>query len=503
MDQTKSQVEGEPSRDEERWQTLFQNCVVGVAVADVDGRVVANNPMFSEILGLGGQNSAVLLHDLIGVNDLSAERDLVGAVARAELPNFKVESCVERADGVSSWLNFHVSLVRETAHSCRCLMVLVEDVNDRKRADASLRGELERDRDLLRFLLDLNTGSGNLARSEQVSESRERPAGEGLHRHEESPAEHDPDEIVGRQRSLKRVLQQAEIVAVADAAVILLGETGTGKELIARAVHKFSSRRNQPFVRADCASIPAGLLESELFGHEKGAFTGAITREIGRFELADDGTLFLDEVGDIPLELQPKLLRALQEHEFERLGSTQTIRANFRVVAATNRDLGQMVEQGRFRRNLFYRLNVFPIQLPPLGDRKEDIPLLVWHFVKKYAQRMNKQIETIQREDMDVLTSYPWPGNVRELQNIIERSVVLSTNARLHLALPAEVGARDKTALPADQTLEQAERDLILRVLHNSAWVVGGPHGAAARLGVRRTTLLYKMHRLGITRPGS
>jgi formate hydrogenlyase transcriptional activator len=261
-----------------------------------------------------------------------------------------------------------------------------------------------------------------------------------------------------------------------------------------------SPRRERTLVRADCASIPAGLLESELFGHEKGAFTGAIARTIGRFELANEGTLFLDEVGDIPLELQSKLLRVLQEQELERLGSTRTIRLDFRLVAATNRDLSELVESGRFRRDLYYRLNVFPIEIPPLRDRKEDIPLLVWHFAKKYARRLNKRIEKIGAEDMAALSQYPWPGNVRELQNLIERSVILSSSSLLHP--PRELlGRTVRTTVPGARTLAEAEREHILQALRDAGWVVGGPDGASARLGVKRTTLLDKMRRHKISRP--
>jgi formate hydrogenlyase transcriptional activator len=306
-------------------------------------------------------------------------------------------------------------------------------------------------------------------------------------------------EIVGQSRALKQVIEQVETVARTDATVLLLGETGTGKEVFARAIHNLSSRCDQPLVRADCALIPAGLLESELFGHERGAFTGAVARSVGRIELASKGTLFLDEAGDIPLELQSKLLRVLQEREFERLGSTRTIRVDFRLVAATNRNLLEMVGHGQFRRDLYYRLSVFPIEIPPLRDRADDIPVLAWHFVNKYARRMNKRIEKILPEDMEALVNHGWPGNVRELQNVVERSVVVSTGTTLALSRPTETKQLDSR--PASPTLAEAERELILQVLQNTHWVLGGPHGAAVRLGVKRTTLLYKMRRLGIGRP--
>lgn len=340
----------------------------------------------------------------------------------------------------------------------------------------------------------------NALRFQRLNESRKRIEGERLYLEDEIRRERDFDEIVGQSRGLKHVLEQVETVAASDATVLILGETGTGKELIARAIHKLSSRRNHTLVRADCASIPAGLLESELFGHEKGAFTGASSRNIGRIELANKGTLFLDEAGDIPLELQSKLLRVLQEGDFERLGSTRTIHANFRLVAASNRNLAQMTERGEFRRDLYFRLDVYPIQLPPLRERVDDVPLLAWHFVKKYARRMNKHIDKIRPEDMDVLMHYSWPGNVRELQNVIERSVVGSSHGVLELPPLAEpAGSHERISTEA--TLAEAEREHILKVLQETDWVIAGPYGAARRLGVGRTTLLYKMRRLGIFRP--
>jgi formate hydrogenlyase transcriptional activator len=308
-------------------------------------------------------------------------------------------------------------------------------------------------------------------------------------------------EIIGGSSSLKKVLKQVETVAPTGSTVLIQGETGTGKGLIARAIHNLSSRHGRAFVSTNCASIPAGLLESELFGHERGAYTGAVAREIGRFELANDGTVFLDEVGDIPLELQAKLLRILQEQEFERLGSTRTIRVNFRLVAATNRDLARLVAEGKFRSDLYYRLSVFPIQLPPLRERPEDIPCLVQHFTKKFAQRMNKLIVIIVQEDMQILTRYHWPGNVRELQNTIERCVILSSDPILHSPVLLDPTTQEHGAPSAIRTLAQAERAHILGALRETDWVIGGADGAAARLEVKRTTLLYKMRRLGIFRP--
>jgi len=308
------------------------------------------------------------------------------------------------------------------------------------------------------------------------------------------------EQLIGNSSSLEAVLEQVERVAHTDSTVLIQGETGTGKELIARAVHNISLRCGRSFVKMNCAAIPLDLLESELFGHEKGAFTGAIAQRIGRFELADKGTLFLDEVGDIPLALQPKLLRVLQEQEFERLGSTQTQHVDVRLVAATNRDLAEMVRRGEFRSDLYYRLNVFPILLPPLRERREDIPALVTHFVEMFCRRMGKQIEHIPAETMFALCSYPWPGNIRELQNLIERAVILSNSGVLPNTLPTET-LKNAVISPGARTLRDSERALIMNTLEAVGWVIGGTRGAAAKLGLKRTTLICKMQRLGISRP--
>ncbi|MFL6438153.1 MAG: sigma-54 interaction domain-containing protein [Terriglobales bacterium] len=307
-------------------------------------------------------------------------------------------------------------------------------------------------------------------------------------------------QIVGDSTALESVLAEVERVAPTDSTVLILGETGTGKELIARAIHHTSRRCGRPFIKLNCAAIPFDLLESELFGHEKGAFTGAIAQKIGRFEMADTGTLFLDEIGDIPLALQPKLLRVLQEQEFERVGSGQTHRINVRLVAATHRDLNEMVRRREFRGDLYYRLNVFPVVLPPLRERRQDIPQLVRHFVDVLSRRMGKRIDRVPQETLSALTSYSWPGNVRELQNLVERAVIRSENG----VLPNPVPKSDEdpvTGLPTQGTLMDSERTLILKRLEAAGWVIGGPHGAAARLGLKRTTLIAKMKRLGISRP--
>jgi formate hydrogenlyase transcriptional activator len=307
------------------------------------------------------------------------------------------------------------------------------------------------------------------------------------------------EQIIGNSPALESVLEQVEQVAPTDSTVLVQGETGTGKELIARAIHNLSSRCGRPFIKLNCAAIPFDLLESELFGHEKGAFTGAIAQKVGRFELADKGTLFLDEVGDIPLPLQPKLLRVLQEQEFERLGSGRTHQVDVRLVAATHRNLVEMVKRAEFRSDLYYRLNVFPIPLPPLRARGEDIPALVEHFVEIYARRMGKQIESIRPETMAALASYQWPGNIRELQNFIERTVILTSGKVLDPPLASLRSSAEAESL-GPITLEDAERDHIRKTLEQTRWVVSGPNGAAARLGIKRSTLYFRMQKLGISR---
>jgi formate hydrogenlyase transcriptional activator len=306
--------------------------------------------------------------------------------------------------------------------------------------------------------------------------------------------------IIGASEALREVLDLVRIVAPTDSTALIEGETGTGKELIARAIHEHSSRRDRSFVKLNCAAIPLGLLESELFGHERGAFTGAVACKVGRFETADRGTLFLDEIGDIPLELQAKLLRVLQEGEFERLGSTQTQRVNVRLVAATNRDLADMVSKKQFRNDLYYRLNVVPIAVPPLRDRLQDIPLLVEHFVKTFSEQMGKQIHDVPAEVMEALVSHSWPGNIRELQNFIERSVILSSGNVLYTPLASLKSASVAESLGAI-TLEDAERDHIRKTLEQTRWVISGPNGAAVRLGIKRSTLYFRMQKLVISRP--
>jgi formate hydrogenlyase transcriptional activator len=333
----------------------------------------------------------------------------------------------------------------------------------------------------------------------EIEQSKEKLKEEKLYLEDEIRSEHNFEEMIGESSVWKRILNEVSTVAPTNSTVLILGETGTGKELIARAIHDNSARRERTFVRLNCAAIPMGLLESELFGHEKGAFTGAISRRIGRFELANHGTLFLDEIGDIPLELQPKLLRVLQEQEFERLGSTETVKVDMRLVAATNRNLAEMVNEGKFRRDLFYRLNIFPIEVPPLRERKEDIPLLVRHFAQKQSREMNRRIETISNEALEAIMQYSWPGNIRELENFIERAIILSPDTELRIPSEA-LREREQELVGERKTLAAAEREHILRALAETKWILSGPNGAASRLGMKRTTLQSKMGKLGIRR---
>lgn len=388
------------------------------------------------------------------------------------------------------------------------------------------------DLDFLRLVADqVAVAVENALAFDYIEQLKNRLSQEKFYLEEEIRTEHNFEDVVGDNAALRRVLKEVETVAPTDATVLVRGETGTGKELIARAVHNLSPRRGRTFIKINCAAIPTGLLESELFGHEKGAFTGAIMQKVGRFELANGGTLFLDEVGDIPVELQPKLLRVLQEQEFERLGSTKTLRVNVRLIAATNRDLGQMAEGGRFRSDLYYRLNVFPVVLPPLRERRDDVPRLVRHFAQNVARRMGRRIESVPNDVMEALVQYPWPGNVRELENVIERAVILSPGPTLRVNLadlkapesksqrsevrgqsleergspelnaPNGKASDDLPSLPQGATLADAERDHILRTLRETGWILGGPKGAAARLAMKRTTLQSKMKKLGIERP--
>ncbi len=393
-------------------------------------------------------------------------------------------------------------LLAEGVNSVCCIPLLARDtvlgtLNVASMRDAAFGPE---EIDLLsRIATQIALAVDNAMAYQKIAALNEQLSNEKRYLEEEIKSDHNFEEIIGESAALTRVLRQVQVVAPTDSTVLIQGETGTGKELIARAIHNGSTRRHRPFVRLNCAAIPTGLLESELFGHEKGAFTGAIAAKLGRFELAHGGTIFLDEIGDIPLEFQSKLLRVLQEHEFERLGSARTIRVDIRLIAATNRALAKSVEAKEFRSDLYYRLNVFPVNLPPLRERPEDIPLLVRHFVQRFAGRMNKQIDRLSVEAISVLSKYSWPGNIRELQNVIERAVILSQGRTLQVPV-AELKHPTEVMSGSVVPLDVAERQLILHALMEARWVIGGPAGAAARLGMKRTTLQGKMRKLGISR---
>jgi formate hydrogenlyase transcriptional activator len=404
-----------------------------------------------------------------------------------------------QADVISEWTT---SAVRAESIQSGCILPLIS--RNRTLGVLTLGSRVENsfspeDVDfLMRAAGQVAIAIENALAYREIAELKDKLAQEKLYLEEEIRTTAGFDGIVGESSALRQVLQLVETVATSDSSVLLLGETGTGKELIARAIHDRSRRKERTFVKLNCAAIPTGLLESELFGHERGAFTGAITQKIGRLELADQGTLFLDEVGDIPLELQPKLLRVLQDGEFERLGSTRTKKVDIRLVAATNRDLDQMIEERQFRSDLYYRLNVFPIRVPPLRERPEDIPLLVRYFSQKYALRMKKQIEGIPAAAMRKLARWHWPGNIRELQNLVERAVILTRSSTLAISVPELTNSGTNSALLRAGNLD--ERDRILRILKETNGRVGGPNGAAARLDLKRTTLFTRMKKLGIDR---
>ncbi|MGZ8434304.1 MAG: sigma 54-interacting transcriptional regulator [Candidatus Binatia bacterium] len=398
-------------------------------------------------------------------------------------------------------------ILAEGLKSAYCLPLISHDRPLGTLVVASLTDEVfpEKDAQLLQHVANqIAIAVENSLAFRQVVDRANKLSEEKLYLQDEIRTEYNFEEIIGESAALKRVLDQIQTVAPTDSTILVQGETGTGKELIARAIHHLSARSERTLVKVNCAAIPTGLLESELFGHEKGAFTGAIAQRVGRFELAHRGTLFLDEVGDIPLELQPKLLRVLQEQEFERLGSSRTVHVDVRLVAATNADLTQKVADGQFRADLYYRLNVFPVTIPPLRERREDIPLLVRYFAQKYARRMKRPIDNVPVKAMTALSEYHWPGNVRELENFIERAVILSRGAELQIPL-AELKQRtnrhSSAASNGFATLENAEREHIVRALGESKWVIGGAAGAANRLGMKRTTLQSRMRKLGITRP--
>jgi formate hydrogenlyase transcriptional activator len=449
------------------FEKLFEFSPDAIVVSDQEGKITAANEQVEKFFGysrseLLGKPIEILIPERFRQSH-PTNRSQYSHQPRVRPMGAGLELCGQRKNGSEFPVDIMLGPV-ETAGG-QVVLSVIRDLSEKRAAEDALR------------------------RSEQ----------ENRYLEEEISSSHHFEEIVGESESLKRVLKQVEDVAATDATVVILGETGTGKELIARAIHELSPRREHAFVRLNCSAIPSGLLESELFGHEKGAFTGAIAQKIGRLELAHRGTFFLDEVGDLPLELQPKILRALQEKEFERVGGTRTIPVNVRLVAATNRDLAKMVAAGQFRSDLYYRLRVFPVIIPPLRDRRDDIPILVRYFLGIHSKRMGRHIETIPAETMRALVQWPWPGNVRELENFIERSVILSSGPVLRVPL-AELEAAEKPAESTGLKLDSAEREHILRVLRECHGMIGGNKGAAECLGLKRTTLNSKMKKLGIKR---
>jgi len=469
---------------------VMQCDAVGVALADCDGRHLRIHALdFPESKGMLQEEREIP----IGESHLGSAFRTGQAVVlnRIDLSKTSPEkSVIAVVEGIRSY----------------CFIPLVSRNRTVGVLALARRGEMPFSQEEVHFLTQMAgqiaIAVENACAYRQIADLRDKLAQEKLYLEDEIRSELNFEQIVGNSPSLRRTLHQVGTVAPTESTVLVYGETGTGKELIARAIHEGSPRRAGAFVKLNCAAIPTGLLESELFGHEKGAFTGAVAQRLGRFELANGGTIFLDEIGEVPLELQPKLLRVLQEREFERLGNARTFRTDARLIAATNRDLAAMVEEGKFRTDLFYRLNVFPLQVPPLRERAEDIPLLVRHFAQEFSRRMNRQIDTIRSETLQALTRYHWPGNIRELQNVIERAVILSPGPVLRVSLSElkQPAANSKASPSRSDTLEEAERKHVLGVLEETNWVLAGPNGAAARLGMKRSTLQYRMGKLGISR---
>jgi PAS domain S-box-containing protein len=507
---------------EERFRRYFELGLVGMAITSPTKGCVEVNERFCDMVGYTrGELLKMTWAQITNAEDLAADVAQFDRVMAGETDGYSMDKRYIHKDGQVVHAIISVKCLRCPDGSVDYFLSLVQDISARKRAEEDLRlahEELEHrviertgqlaavNRTLTGEVAERKRAEEELKKAfDEISLLKDRLAREKLYLEEEILTEKHFEEVIGESEALRAVLTQIEKVAPVDSTVLIQGETGTGKELLARALHRLSRRHDRTFVKVNCAAIPTGLLESELFGHEKGAFTGAVAQRIGRFELAHHGTLFLDEVGEIPLELQVKLLRVLQEQEFERLGSTRTLRVDVRLVAATNRDLAQMIANNQFRSDLYYRLNVFPITMPPLRERVEDIPLLLRHFTRHHAQLCNKPITAIAPETVAALCRYSWPGNVRELENVVERSVILSQGPVLEVALPqlkAPLAMQPPTTPSSNgTTLENIQREHILNALDDAHWVIGGPHGAAVRLGVKRTSLQYKMRKLGISRP--
>ena len=460
---------------EASFRGIFEGAIEGIYRTSLEGEVIAANPAMATILGYDSpeevMRSVVNTAQQVWVDPTERSRLFELIEDQGVVRDYECQ--FKRKDGVKIWVSHNIRAVRGSDGQLAYLEGFVKDITDRKTADMQLRQKLE-----------------------EVRQLRDELYAENIYLREHFKREEGNEAIVGESESVLKMLEQAKRVAATDSTVLLLGETGTGKELLAHAIHNMSSRKDRKLVTVNCASLPPTLIESELFGREKGAYTGSLTRMAGRFELADGSTLFLDEIGDLPLELQSKLLRVLEQGQFERLGSPRTIKVNVRLIAATNHDLAKEVSEGRFRKDLYYRLNVFPIIVPPLRDRKEDILPLVWSFVKQFEKSMGKQIDSIPKAKLEALMRYNWPGNIRELKNVIEHAMILSSFKTLDVVAPA-CALEDQSV---SYTLQDMERRHILEVLERTGWRISGKNGAAEILGIKRTTLQSKMKVLGIKR---
>jgi PAS domain S-box-containing protein len=485
---------------ETRYRRLFETARDGVLILDADtGGITDVNPFLVEMLGYGREDflekklwEIGALRDIENSKAAFSELQTKGYVRYESLP-------LQTKDGRLIDVEF-VSNVYIVNHH-KVIQCNIRDISERKRAQEALRkAHDELDERVKERTADLASAKEQLqARLREIEGLKQRLEKENIFLRQEIKLQYVHEEIVGRSEKMKKVLSQAEQVAPTDSTVLIQGETGTGKELLARAIHHLSSRKDRPLVTVNCASLPPTLIESELFGREQGAYTGALTRMAGRFEAADGATLFLDEIGELPHDVQSKLLRVLEEGRFERLGSSKTLQVNVRIIAATNRDLPQDVNEGRFRKDLYYRLNVFPIAIPPLRERAEDIPLLVWAFVRQFEKKMGKRVDTISRKSLEALQRHAWPGNVRELRNVIEHAMIASSGRTLTVTQPK----RELPGVPETRTLQDLERSHILGVLEKTGWRITGKGGASEILGIKRTTLQSKMKKLGIKRPAT
>jgi PAS domain S-box-containing protein len=460
-----------------RFRAVYERSPLGIALVDSrTGRLLQVNPKYCEIAGRSEEELVGIdVRSITHPDDFEHTSEYLRQLAEEERPNYQMDKRYLRPDGSVRWVRVQVVPMWGKGEKDKWHMGLVQDITERKHSEDAIARLVQ-----------------------EVCDAKKKLTEEKLYLEQEIDTELGFGEIVGKSKALQAVMEQVGKVAASNATVLLLGETGTGKELVARAIHRLSLRARSSFIKLNCAAIPSGLLESELFGNEKGAFTGAVSKKIGRLELADKGTLFLDEIGEIPLALQPKLLRVLQDQEFERLGGIHTLKVDFRLIAATNRDLADAVRENEFRSDLYYRLNVFPIRLPPLRERREDIRLLVEHFVQKFSRRMNRSITSIPKRTVDALMGWEWPGNVRELENFIERSVILTQGSVLVSPLSELKPLTATEEEVVNESLEAAEREHILRALRESHGQIGGRRGAAMRLGLKRTTLQSKLKQLGI-----